>query len=151
VLEGRGDEAPAAEWALFLTHSHADHIVHFDELSEMTANQYAPAGETYGGAQSVREGDEFYIGPWRLTALETAGHSPAGMSYLLETSTVPIAFVGDALFCYSIGKVNPARYQSALSAIQEKILGLPDETILCPGHGPLTSVAFEKRHNPFFV
>ena len=90
------------------------------------------------------------FGPWQLTAIETPGHSPGGMSYLLEGAETPVVFVGDALFCYSIGKVAEA-YEFALAQIRRKILNMPEETILCPGHGPLTTVAFERSHNPFFA
>jgi len=62
-----------------------------------------------------------------------------------------VIFVGDALFCYSIGKVAAANYAAALSCIRHKILSLPPETIICPGHGPITSVAHEREHNPFFA
>jgi glyoxylase-like metal-dependent hydrolase (beta-lactamase superfamily II) len=42
-----------------------------------------------------------------------------------------------------------SHWQEALDSLRSKILALPDETILCPGHGPLTTVAWEKKHNPF--
>jgi len=147
---GDAPDNGATQWRLILTHTHSDHVIHFSELSQLVAEAHSPANEPYSDALPVRGGDAFDLGPWGLTAMETPGHSPGGMSYLLEGPSTPVAFVGDALFCYSIGKVN-AHYDAALTSIREKILGLPTETILCPGHGPPTTVGFEKTHNPFFA
>jgi glyoxylase-like metal-dependent hydrolase (beta-lactamase superfamily II) len=57
---------------------------------------------------------------------------------------------GDALFAGSIGGALVS-YEDALRTNREQILSLSDDTIVCPGHGPLTTVGEEKRHNPFFV
>ena len=61
----------------------------------------------------------------------------------------PVAVVGDSLFAGSMGG-GAVSYQDALRNNREKILTLPDETIVCPGHGPLTTVGLEKKHHPFF-
>ncbi len=145
------DRARAVNWQLFLTHTHADHVAHFDALARAAVRAYCPQGEPYHDALPAREGDRFQLGPWQLTAIETPGHSPAALSYLLQGAGAPVIFVGDALFCYSIGKVAAANYAAALSCIRHKILSLPPETIICPGHGPITSVAHEREHNPFFA
>jgi hydroxyacylglutathione hydrolase len=58
--------------------------------------------------------------------------------------------VGDSLFAGSMGGGNVS-YQDALRNNLEKILTLPDETIICPGHGPMTTVGEEKLHNSFFA
>lgn len=147
---GRQSLSGALDWSLLLTHTHPDHVTHFRKLSKVASKAYAPFAEPYMGALPVREGDTFDFGSGRLCALETFGHSPGGTSYLLEGLNLPVVFVGDALFCYSIGKVREG-YTSALSVIREKILSLPEETIICPGHGPITTVGFEKSHNPFFA
>jgi glyoxylase-like metal-dependent hydrolase (beta-lactamase superfamily II) len=136
-------------WRLFLTHTHPDHIVHFSPLQSKASEAFAPAGEPYEEAQPVRDGEVFSCGPWKLTALATPGHSPGGTSYFLEGASEPVVFVGDAIFCCSIGKVGTG-YPEALSMIREKILGLPENTVICPGHGPPTTVGFEKKNNPFF-
>ncbi|MEO0508727.1 MAG: MBL fold metallo-hydrolase [Verrucomicrobiota bacterium] len=137
--------------ALLLTHTHHDHVKYFDALSPMFAHTYAPELEPYRAATPVSEKDSIEIGGgWSLQALLTAGHSPGGTTYLLRGAPQLVAFVGDAIFSYSIGKAHAA-YEAALSAIRGKILSLPDNTIICPGHGPLTTVAFEKANNPFFA
>ncbi len=150
ILEERAGEVVASNWQFFLTHTHGDHVTNYDALTGKAAQVYAPAEEPYQQAKPVHDGDVFEIGPWKLTAIETPGHSPGGMSYLLQGASMPVVFVGDALFCYSIGKV-AADFPRALALIREKLLSLPAETIVCPGHGPLTSVGFERRHNPFFA
>jgi len=58
--------------------------------------------------------------------------------------------VGDALFAGSMGG-GMVSYDDALRNICEQVMTLPDDTIICPGHGPMTSVGEEKRHNPFFA
>ena len=62
----------------------------------------------------------------------------------------PVAVAGDSLFAGSMGGGNVS-YEDALRNNREKILTLPDETIVCPGHGPLTTVGKEKRENAFFA
>ena len=61
----------------------------------------------------------------------------------------PVAIVGDAIFAGSMGG-GKISYADALRTNREKIMSLSDETILCPGHGPLTTVMEEKCNNPFF-
>ena len=61
----------------------------------------------------------------------------------------PIAVVGDSLFAGSMGG-GVVSFADALENNREKILTLPDDTILCPGHGPMSSIAEEKAYNPFF-
>ena len=72
-----------------------------------------------------------------------------GTTFLIEGSTVQAAIVGDAIFAGSVGGIRQ-NYHESLESIRREILSLPDETVLCPGHGPLTSVAQEKSNNPFF-
>jgi glyoxylase-like metal-dependent hydrolase (beta-lactamase superfamily II) len=71
------------------------------------------------------------------------------VTYVLHGLSKPVAIVGDALFASSMGG-GGVSYAEALKTNRECIFTLPDTTILCPGHGPMTTVAEEKRHNPFF-
>jgi len=72
------------------------------------------------------------------------------MTYVVTGLARPIAIVGDSLFAGSMGGGNVS-YDAALRNNLEKILTLLDETIICPGHGPMTTVGEEKQHNPFFA
>ena len=69
---------------------------------------------------------------------------------MIEGPVLQAAIVGDALFAGSVGGVR-GDYIETLATIRQEILGLRDDTILCPGHGPLTTVAQEKTNNPFFA
>ena len=72
------------------------------------------------------------------------------MTFFVTGLARPIAVVGDSIFAGSMGGGNVS-YKEAIKNNVEKILTLPDETIICPGHGPMTTVGEEKVHNPFFV
>ena len=84
-----------------------------------------------------------------MSARLTWGHAKGGITYVIDGLVTPIAVVGDAMFAGSMGG-GMVSYQDALRTNREEILALPDHTILCPGHGPLTTVGEEKDHNPFF-
>ena len=102
------------------------------------------------GAEEVEEGKRFRVGSLEIEARLTSGHSPGGMTYVITGLSRPVAIVGDSLFAGSMGGGNVS-YEDALRNNREKILTLPGETIVCPGHGPLTTVGKEKRDNPFFA
>ena len=72
------------------------------------------------------------------------------MSYLIDGLT-KIACVGDALFACSQGGVPAALYVKSLEINRSQLLSLPSDTVLCPGHGPLTTVAHERSWNPFYA
>ncbi len=137
--------------ALFLTHSHADHIAALDELTrELDVEAWSSEAEPVPGTKNFRPGDYFNVGRHFIRTRLTPGHSPGGATFIIEGHTVQAAIVGDALFAGSIGGVR-GDYPLTLATIRREILGLPDDTILCPGHGPLTTVALEKANNPFFA
>jgi len=136
---------------ILLTHAHSDHIADLPRLREETGGQvFAPAREPVPGAESIEEGKRFRLGKLEIDTRLTWGHSRGGMTYLVTGLGHPIAIVGDSLFAGSMGGGNVS-YDDALQNNLEKILTLPDETIICPGHGPMTTVGEEKAHNPFFA
>jgi glyoxylase-like metal-dependent hydrolase (beta-lactamase superfamily II) len=137
--------------AIFLTHSHADHVHALAVLKrELEVEAWSSAFEPVRGTKTFRPGDLFNTGRHFIRTRLTPGHSPGGTTYVIEGAILQAAIVGDAIFAGSIGGVRED-YQSALTNIRREILGLSDNTILCPGHGPLTTVAGEKAHNPFFA
>ena len=138
--------------AVFLTHTHEDHIADLDRLTaETDAPVYVSELEKIPGATAVRDGQTFTVGSLTITARLTPGHSPGGTTYVVTGLEPGIAVVGDALFAASMGGVGPEKYEDALAANREGILSLPGETIIFPGHGPITTVGKEKRHNPFYA
>ncbi len=138
--------------ALFLTHTHNDHVAALEALRSTfpEAKAYSNQEEPWPGTETFAEGAEFTIGSLRVGTRTTSGHSPGGTSYVVEGLARPLALVGDALFAGSMGG-GLVSFEDAWRNNREKILTLSDETILCPGHGPLTSVGEEKRNNPFFA
>ena len=94
----------------------------------------------------LSDGDEVRVGRGLLSVLHTHGHSPGSISLLGEGFLLS----GDTLFFEGVGRTDlPEGSQKQLEAsICEKIMTLPDETAVLPGHGPLTSVGFERQNNP---
>src|SRR3989440_2663366 len=136
---------------ILLTHAHPDHIADLTRLKKETgAPVYISEREATFGAETISEGHEFKVGSLRVKALLTWGHSRGGMTFFVTGLTRPIAIVGDSIFAGSMGGGNVS-YKDALRNNIEKILTLPDETIICPGHGPMTTVGEEKQRNPFFA
>ena len=136
---------------ILLTHAHPDHVADLARLRKETgAEVFAPEREPVRGAGPVAEGKRFQLGKIDIAARLTWGHSPGGVSYVVTGLARPVAIVGDSLFAGSMGGGNVS-YVDAVRNNLQKILTLADETILCPGHGPITTVAEEKQHNPFFA
>jgi len=137
--------------AVFLTHTHRDHVGGYERLAAeaRTGRAFAPANEPYLRASPVEDGSVMEICGFKIQALLTNGHSKGGMSYHVTGLERPVVFVGDALFALSMGGAKRA-FRQALNNNRERLLCLPGETVLCPGHGPMTTVAEEIAHNPFF-
>lgn len=138
--------------SVFLTHTHPDHIPEIPALLAVAQEKkaYLHANESHPQATPIEDGAQFKIGQLTVTALLTNGHSPGGITYFIEGLEQPLAIVGDAIFAGSIGGATQD-WENALTQIRKKILTLPDATILCPGHGPLTTVREQKQINPFFA
>ncbi len=136
---------------VFLTHGHGDHVFELDRLVERSrAAAWIGEGEEVPGARLFRAGREFAVGSLCIETRSTRGHAPGGITYVIHGLSRPVAIVGDALFAGSMGGPTVS-YEESLRSVREEILSLPPETILCSGHGPLTTVALERAHNPFFA
>jgi hydroxyacylglutathione hydrolase len=137
--------------AIFLTHTHVDHIACLEELKQKTGNPsvFVHNLEQISGASLIDEGFEYGLGSLSLRALHTHGHSVGGTTYLIDGLEKPVAIAGDSLFAGSMGG-GMVSYADALQNNREKIMTLPEQTIVCPGHGPMTTIEEERRYNPFF-
>lgn len=156
--------------AVLLTHGHFDHIMGLDRfLEEFPAPVYACAAEkellespqlnsssgmlgqsyTFHGAQYVKDGDFLEIAGMKIQVIQTPGHTIGGCCYYIADEQT--LFSGDTLFRASIGRTDlPTGSMSALvRSVTEKILVLPDETRVYPGHMEETTVGYEKKYNPF--
>jgi glyoxylase-like metal-dependent hydrolase (beta-lactamase superfamily II) len=142
---------------IVLTHCHSDHMEGAALLKAQTGAKVAvpqAEGPVYRAHHreapdlAVHGGTTIEVSPTiALSAIETPGHTTGGTSYRVGG----FCAVGDALFAGSTGRsMSPAGYHTLLSSIKTRILTLPAETILLPGHGPLTTVGHECQHNPFF-
>lgn len=138
---------------IFLTHSHWDHIEALPKIRAAhpkalvhTSSPSAPPN------QRNKEAEIVHVGGLRVTHRLTPGHAEDGVTYLVGNwpGDMPhAAFVGDAIFAGSMGRGNQS-WTLAQKSVREQILTLPADALLCPGHGPLTTVAEERAHNPFF-
>jgi glyoxylase-like metal-dependent hydrolase (beta-lactamase superfamily II) len=138
---------------LFVTHSHEDHIAalgavreHFPKVRIHSSSKSAPVD------QRNRPNDFIHLGSLRITNRDTPGHAEDGTTYIVGTwpeDAPHVAIVGDAIFAGSMGGGNQS-WELARQKVRDQILSLPAETLICPGHGPLTTVTEEKAHNPFF-
>jgi glyoxylase-like metal-dependent hydrolase (beta-lactamase superfamily II) len=138
---------------LLITHTHADHVACFAELREKLGSPraYASPRGTLASAEPIDAGSTLSLGNLHIEVRRTSGHAPCGLTYVLRGLAQPVAVVGDALFAASMGGARTAEtYAEALETNRAQIFSLPDDTVICPGHGPRTTVGQEKAHNSFF-
>ena len=138
-----------------LTHGHSDHAQGIDAITAVhPTTVHIGQGDmsmvtehrSSVDIQPTRDGYTMKIGSIDLRFMATPGHTPGGVCY----ATGPLCFVGDTLFAGSIGRsCPPDLYSIHLQSVRERILHLDESVVLLPGHGPATTVAEEKQHNPF--
>lgn len=157
--------------AILLTHGHFDHIMAVNKLLEKyDVDVYIGENEmellkdihmNCSGSmmnrpyvtkanRTVKDQDCLVLAGMTIEVLETPGHTIGGVCYYLEKEEV--LFSGDTVFCQSVGRSDlPTGSGSSLQrSIREKIVPLPDEVQIFPGHGDSTTVAYEKKYNPYF-
>ena len=135
---------------LLLTHAHEDHVADLEKLTTSTnAQAWASDREPVPGARSFPDRQQFEFGGLTISTRRTSGHARGGVTYLVTGLARPLAIVGDAIFAGSMGG-GMVNYQEALRTNRESLFTLLDETVVCPGHGPMTTVGEERVHNPFF-
>ena len=153
------------------THSHPDHLMALGDVKKATGASFAmhgdePSGRRAAGASrmisimvgspvepppdpdiSLKDGDIIELGDLKFTVLHTPGHSPGGICLYGNG----VVFVGDTLFNLSVGRSDfpGCSHEVLIDSIQRKLMVLPDDTTVYPGHGPKTTIGDERRHNPF--
>jgi hydroxyacylglutathione hydrolase len=155
------------------THNHLDHVGGLAQVKEATQAKYAvhqldaesmvPSvfGRMVGGMMGgsfkaspkpdvmLQEGDVIQVGDLSFDVLHTPGHTPGGISLYGHG----VVFSGDTLFNFGIGRTDMAGgdYGQLMDSILTKLLSLPNETKVYPGHGPSTTIGQERKRNPFLL
>jgi glyoxylase-like metal-dependent hydrolase (beta-lactamase superfamily II) len=138
---------------LFITHTHGDHVAAMEPIrSRFPEIQLHSSSASVPAPHRNRPQSSITLGSLRVTHRDTPGHAPDGATYLVDHfpgGAPEVAVVGDALFAGSVGGA-PGKGDLARQKIRENILSLSESTLICPGHGPLTTVAEQRSVNPFF-
>ncbi|WP_308763024.1 MBL fold metallo-hydrolase [uncultured Bacteroides sp.] len=100
--------------------------------------------------KSLADGDKVQIGQQELKVIAVPGHSPGGLVFYSESQRC--IFSGDVLFRGSIGRADleGGNFEQLRDSVMSRLLVLPDETVVYPGHGNTTTIGYEKMNNPFF-
>lgn len=147
---------------ILLTHGHVDHVGAVTELKDefkapvyineedykMISNREYIYGDIIGKVDGyINEGDSFKLGSSEIKVLQTPGHTPGGVCFLVDSMVI----TGDTLFAGSIGRTDlgGGDYEAIIRSIKEKLMVLPDDTIVLPGHGGQSTIGRERVHNPF--
>lgn len=153
VLEGWPTRIQKLD-AVFVTHVEPEHAGGLCDVARHfgAAAAFSPAPTSCRCHASLADGASWENGRFRVTALSTPGHAAAHNCYLVEALGArrgsPLLVSGDLLFAGSVGC--PLHCREALASSIERLLkSLPADTIIAPGHGPLTTLANERRYNPF--
>ncbi|MBV9276679.1 MAG: MBL fold metallo-hydrolase [Candidatus Eremiobacteraeota bacterium] len=142
---------------ILITHKHDDHC----DAAPAVAAAFPQAtivmhdadvfaiGKLASNATLVRDGEELDFGDdAKIRMLHTPGHTDGSTSFVYGSAV----FTGDTLFAASVGGAygDKSTYADILKSIRSRLLTLPDETVVMPGHGPPSKIRWEKDHNPFF-
>jgi hydroxyacylglutathione hydrolase len=156
--------------SIILTHAHIDHVgavaalvdeyacqvlmhAEAEPMLEQLPTQAMMMGLRFGKVPTVDrhigEGEMLEAGDLRLRPLYTPGHAPGHLAFHIEEEGIVLS--GDALFAGSVGRVDlpGGSMEVLMRSIEERLMTLPDETRVYPGHGPQTTVGNERATNPF--
>ncbi len=152
--------------AILLTHGHYDHTGAVNRIKNVTgAKVYmhrsdfnmvgsrnslcfltnSPAPEAFEVDGFVEDGDVLNFGPLEFKVMHTPGHSAGGVVYAVDNNL----FDGDLIFKCSIGRYDFGSIMEEMISVRRVLESFPDEAVIYPGHGPKTTVGYEKKYNPY--
>ena len=126
-----------------------------DPMLQQLPTQAMMMGLRFGKVPAVdrhiEDEEALEVGNLKLRALYTPGHAPGHLAFYVEDEG--LVFSGDALFAGSVGRTDlfGGDMDLLMRSINERLMTLPDETRVCPGHGPQTTIGEERAHNPFLA
>jgi len=143
ALSGLGESTGAP------TCLHRDDQFLYDHLAMQAAAFHLPTPPSGPVSRYLKEGDELTFGRHRVSVIHTPGHTPGSLCFYVEKES--LLFSGDTLFQRSVGRTDlwGGDQQTLLKNIGERLLPLPEQTVVYPGHGQQTSIGVEKHQNPF--
>jgi glyoxylase-like metal-dependent hydrolase (beta-lactamase superfamily II) len=142
---------------IIITHRHGDHWAEVDAVKDaLKAPVWCHEGDRAPYKAKVfdtlSDGDEVPFGESRLRIIHTPGHTPGSICLSLETADGPVLISGDTLFPGGPGRSDsPAALQEMIGSITARLLTLPEETRVLPGHGDDTTIAASKREHAVFA
>jgi hydroxyacylglutathione hydrolase len=170
TIMGTVQKAELSIAIIVITHAHMDHVGALREVQQKTNAQFAiheaekgfvfstpvrmltslgvsPVKSPPRPDRLLKDGDMIDLGDLHFEVLYTPGHSSGGICL----SGHGVVFSGDTLFKLGIGRTDfpGMSHERLMKSIREKLMVLPDETIVYPGHGPATTIGDERRGNPF--
>ena len=156
--------------AILLTHAHFDHIMGIDKVIDrygempvyveesdlellhtpsMNESTVYTNGYSYPGGDVIHDGDVLHLIGEDFRVIHTPGHTQGGVCYYIEEEKA--LFSGDTLFCQSVGRTDfpTGKSSTLIHSIQDKLMPLPDDTMVYTGHEDMTTIGMERKYNPF--
>lgn len=130
---------------LLITHAHFDHVDGVKDFKKAFRVPIYSSTKQYD--KRVSEGDRIPFGNYEIEVFDTTGHTADGVSYYIDRAV----FVGDAIFSGAVGgTAKRSQFKEQIGHVWNKILTLPEDTVIYPGHGAASLVGIERIYNPFF-
>lgn len=148
LVKEKIDDNKLSPLAILLTHSHSDHVGGLKDLERVIGiKSYIYQSKLFKSSrtESLEDNQVLEFHNFRVKVLFTPGHTQDSCCFLINK----LCFTGDTIFAGSIGRANWG-HETLISSIRKSIFELPNEVVLLPGHGPITTVEEEKNNNPFF-